>query len=74
MLLKKLSLYLMGVGNIVEKGEHAGNQHFLLFPQCFQTAFSLGASKVVIVWERFNPFPNTPFCDGPKIKEAADDN
>ena len=21
--------------NIVEKGEHAGNQHFLLFQQCF---------------------------------------
>ena len=23
--------------NIVEKGENAGNQHFLLFPQCFLT-------------------------------------
>ena len=22
--------------NIVEKGENAGYQHFLLFPQCFQ--------------------------------------
>ena len=22
--------------NIVRKGENAGNQHFLLFPQCFQ--------------------------------------
>ena len=22
--------------NIVGKGENAGNQHFLLFPQCFQ--------------------------------------
>ena len=22
--------------NIVEKGENAGDQHFLLFPQCFQ--------------------------------------
>ena len=21
--------------NIMEKGENAGNQHFLLFPQCF---------------------------------------
>ena len=21
--------------NIVERGENAGNQHFLLFPQCF---------------------------------------
>ena len=26
------------VENIVVKGENAGNQHFLLFPQCFQTA------------------------------------
>ena len=24
------------VENIVEKGENAGFQHFLLFPQCFQ--------------------------------------
>ena len=23
------------LGNIVGKGENAGNQHFLLFPQCF---------------------------------------
>ena len=26
------------VENIVGKGENAGNQHFLLFPQCFQKA------------------------------------
>ena len=26
------------VKNIVGKGENAGFQHFLLFPQCFQTA------------------------------------
>ena len=25
-----------GVENIVEKEENAGNQHFLLFAQCFQ--------------------------------------
>ena len=36
--------------NIVEKEENAGYQHFLLFPQCFQKAFSSSASKVVIVW------------------------
>ena len=24
------------VENVVEKGENAGHQHFLLFPQCFQ--------------------------------------
>ena len=27
------------VENIVRKGENAGSQHFLLFPQCFQKAF-----------------------------------
>ena len=38
------------IENIVGKEENAGNQHFLLFPQCFQNAFSSSASKVVIVW------------------------
>ena len=36
--------------NMVEKEENAGYQHFLLFPQCFQKAFSFSALKVVIVW------------------------
>ena len=36
--------------NIVEKGENAGYQHFLLFPECFQKAFSSSASKVIIAW------------------------
>ena len=27
------------VENIVGKGENAGYQHFLLFPQCFEKAF-----------------------------------
>ena len=36
--------------NIMGKEENAGYQHFLLFPQCFQKAFSSSASKVVIVW------------------------
>ena len=35
--------------NIVGKEENAG-YHFLLFPQCFQMAFSSRASKVVDVW------------------------
>ena len=30
------------VENIEGKGENAGDQHFLLFLQCFQKAFSLG--------------------------------
>ena len=34
--------------NIVGKGENAGYQHFLLFPPCFQEAFSSGMLKVGI--------------------------
>ena len=39
------------------KGEIARNEQFLLFPQCFQKACFLGASKGVIVWEwvKFKP-------------------
>ena len=33
---EKLKFVLGQVENIVGKGENAGNQHFLLFPQCFQ--------------------------------------
>ena len=33
--IKKLKFVLGRVENIVGKGEHAGYQHFLLFPQCF---------------------------------------
>ena len=39
------------VENIVEKGESAGYQHFLLFPKCFQKATFLRViKKVPIVW------------------------
>ena len=37
-LAKMLIFLLDSVENIVEKGENAGYQHFLLFPQCFQKA------------------------------------
>ena len=37
--------------NTVGKGEIAHYEQFLLFPQCFQKACFLGASKGVIVWE-----------------------
>ena len=37
------------IENISGKEENAGYQHLLLFPQCFQKAFSSSASKVVIV-------------------------
>ena len=33
---RKLNFVLGRVENIVGKGENAGYQHFLLFPQCFQ--------------------------------------
>ena len=33
------------VENNVEKGEIAGNEQFLLFPQCFQKAFSADICK-----------------------------
>ena len=36
--------------NTVGKEENAGCQHFLLFPQCFPKASSLGSLKVGIVW------------------------
>ena len=39
------------VENNVGKGENAGYQHFLLFPQCFLKASnSSGSLKVGIVW------------------------
>ena len=38
------------VENIVGKGENAGNQHFLLFSQCFQKASFPGSLKVGVVW------------------------
>ena len=41
--------------NIEEKGENAGNQHFLLFPQCFQ-AYQIQKSS-------FNQLPHhAAFC------------
>ena len=47
---EKLKFDLGRVENIVGKGENAGYQHFLLFPQCFQKASFPGSLKVGIVW------------------------
>ena len=47
---QKLIFVLERVENIVGKGENAGNQHFLLFPQCFQKPSFSGSLKVGIVW------------------------
>ena len=40
--------------NIVGKGENAGYQHFLLFPQCFQKPSFVWSWKPGIVWEMVN--------------------
>ena len=40
--------------NIVEKGENACYQHFLLFPQCFLKPSSSGPLKSGLVWLRVN--------------------
>ena len=42
------------VENTVVKGEITRYEQFLLFPQCFQKACFLEASKGVIVWEWVN--------------------
>ena len=39
--------------NNVGKGENAGYQHFLLFPQCFQMSSLPASLKVCDVWQRF---------------------
>ena len=46
---EKLKFVLERVEKIVGKGENAGYQHFLLFPQCFQKPFVTGLLKVVTV-------------------------
>ena len=56
---KIMKLLLNRVENIVGKGENAGYQHFLLFPQCFQKPSS-GSLKVGIVWEIVNLIPHIP--------------
>ena len=45
---RKLSKW---VENTMGKGEIARYEQFLLFPQCFQKAYFLRASKGVIVWK-----------------------
>ena len=46
---EKLKFVLQRVENIVGKGENAGYQHFLLFPQCFQKEFLPGLFIVGIL-------------------------
>ena len=49
-LTQKLKFMLRRVENIVGKGENAGHQQFLLFPQCFQNLSFPEVLKVWIVW------------------------
>ena len=46
---EKLKFVLGRVENVVGKGENAGYQHFLLFPQCFQKASFF--PRVVESWD-----------------------
>ena len=39
------------ISDIVQTGENAGYQHFLLFPQCSEKASFPYTSKGVILWE-----------------------
>ena len=50
---QKLKLVLGRGASIVDTGEHAGYQHFLLFPHFFQTLSFHVLLKIVIVWKRF---------------------
>ena len=45
---QKLKFELWKEENIMGKGENAGYQHFLLFPQCF---LELSFPEVLKVWE-----------------------
>ena len=47
---KMTSSLFDGVENTVGKGENAGHQHFLLFPQCFPKPSSEGSLKIGILW------------------------
>ena len=47
---QRLKFVLGRIENIVGKGENAGFQHFLLFPQCFQKLSFPEVFKVGIVW------------------------
>ena len=50
----KMTIFLLDKAeNTVGKGENAGYQHFLHFPQCFPKPSSLWSLKVGIVWCTF---------------------
>ena len=52
----KLKFVLGRVENIVAKGENAGYQHFLLFPQCFKGLLPQGCKNSVVCVKRLVAF------------------
>ena len=48
--IQKLNFWLGRVENIVGKGENAGYQHVLLFPQCFQKLSFSGSCGKELKW------------------------
>ena len=57
------------VENIVGKEENAGNQHFLLFPQCF-----LPFPKQISIFDTHLTLSQTTNLDPSNFKDFADDN
>ena len=52
--------------NVVRKGENAGDQHFLLFSQCFGKASSSRLLKNGVVWYQFKQYMTKPEKAGNK--------
>ena len=50
--IQKLKFLLNMIENIVGKGENAGYQHFLLFPQCFLHSSLSASLRVEIRWSQ----------------------
>ena len=59
--------------NIVGKGENAGYQHFLIFPQYFQKAPLSRSLKFGTVGYRVDFLPNNKISVRMKFKACADD-
>ena len=68
-------------GNIVGKGENAGNQHFLLFLQCFMSypkrAYFFPEAHSICCLRMVSTLTCLEFCRGvkgyPKVKQTADE-
>ena len=56
-----------------KRKKNAGNQHFLLFLQCFQQSSISRSLKVVIVWETVYSLSHDIILDLSKLEAFADD-